>query len=454
MTTANKSLLLKNVRHLVTCDTQDRVLENVNVYIEGGWIRYIGQEQRAARKVIDASGMTVYPGLVNTHHHLFQVLTRNLPHVQNLELFDWLIALYEIWKNMDAEALYHSNMAGMAELLKSGCTTVFDHHYLFPRGAGMNLIDAQFAAAETLGVRMVSSRGSMSMSKKDGGLPPDSVVQTDDEILKDCQRVVERFHDASPGAMRQVVLAPCAPFNVSETLMRESAAMARSMGVRLHTHLCETKDEEVYVMEKKGMRPLAYMESLGWVGADVWYAHGIHFNSDELKQLAATQTGVAHCPVSNMKLSSGVCRVPEMLEMGVPVGLAVDGSASNDASNLLADMRAAYLLHRLTSAEKAPSGYDILKIATRGGAKVLGRSDIGYLAEGMAADLFAICNDRLELAGAGLDPKSVLATVGVCGGADLTVVHGEVLVQGGRLTGLCEQTLARNVNEASAEMMQ
>ncbi|MCL2617317.1 MAG: 8-oxoguanine deaminase, partial [Defluviitaleaceae bacterium] len=449
MTTANKSLLLKNVRHLVTCDTQDRVLENVNVYIEGGWIRYIGQEQRAARKVIDASGMTVYPGLVNTHHHLFQVLTRNLPHVQNLELFDWLIALYEIWKNMDAEALYHSNMAGMAELLKSGCTTVFDHHYLFPRGAGMNLIDAQFAAAETLGVRMVSSRGSMSMSKKDGGLPPDSVVQTDDEILKDCQRVVERFHDASPGAMRQVVLAPCAPFNVSETLMRESAAMARSMGVRLHTHLCETKDEEVYVMEKKGMRPLAYMESLGWVGADVWYAHGIHFNSDELKQLAATQTGVAHCPVSNMKLSSGVCRVPEMLEMGVPVGLAVDGSASNDASNLLADMRAAYLLHRLTSAEKAPSGYDILKIATRGGAKVLGRSDIGYLAEGMAADLFAICNDRLELAGAGLDPKSVLATVGVCGGADLTVVHGEVLVQGGRLTGLCEQTLARNVNEAA-----
>ena len=453
MTAIGKSLLLKNIRYLVTCDDHDQLLENVNMYVENGWIRHIDREERDAHKIIDASNMIVYPGLINTHHHLFQVLTRNVPHVQNLELFDWLIALYEIWKNLTPQGLYHSNMAGMAELVKNGCTTIFDHHYLFPENAGADLLDAQFAAAQTLGVRLVSSRGSMSTSKKDGGLPPDSVVQTDDEILRDCQRVVEQFHDPSPGSMRQVVLSPCAPFNVSEALMRESAQMARALGVRLHTHLCETKDEEAYVLEKKGTRPLAYMESLGWVGSDVWYAHGIHFNTEELKQLAATQTGVAHCPVSNMKLSSGVCRVPEMLELGVPLGLAVDGSASNDSSNLLADIRAAYLLHRLTYAERAPSGYDILKIATRGGAKILGRKDIGHLAEGMTADFFAIQNNRLELAGAGQDPRAMLATVGINGGVDLTVVNGEVIVKDGRLAALCEETLSLNVTQAAAKMM-
>lgn len=446
------TLLIKNIRHLVTCDKDNRVLENVNLYIENGLIRSIGAEAPPARHIIDATGMAVYPGLVNTHHHLYQVLTRNLPQVQNLELFDWLVALYEIWKNLDADAVYHSSMAGMGELLKTGCTTVFDHHYVFPHKGG-DLLEAQFAAAQELGVRMVSSRGSMSLSKKDGGLPPDSVVQTVDEIIRDSQQAVERFHDASHGSMRQVVLAPCSPFSVTEDLMRQSALLARSLKVRLHTHLAETRDEERFVLEKTGLRPLAYMESLGWTGPDVWFAHGIHFNEEELAFLAKTGTGVAHCPASNMKLSSGVCRVPEMLKLGVPLGLAVDGSASNDGSNLLEEMRTAYLLHRLTAAENAPSGYDILKIATAGSAKILGRGDIGRLEEGLCADLFAIKENRLELAGACFDVTSMLATVGLCGGVDTTVVNGRVVVQDGRLTTACEETLSANATAAAAKMM-
>ena len=290
---------------------------------------------------------------------------------------------------------------------------------------------------------MYASRGSMDLSKKDGGLPPDSVVQTVDEILRDCQRAVETYHDPSRFSMRMVALAPCSPFSVSEELLRQSALLARDLGVRLHTHLCETKDEERFVRERCGMRPLEYMESLGWIGPDVWYAHGIHFNGDELRRLAETGTGVAHCPISNMKLSSGVCRVPEMLELGVPVGLAVDGSASNDGSNLLEELRVAYLLHRLQSSEKAPSGYDVLKIATVGSAKILGRDDIGSLEVGKAGDLFAIDTRRLELVGADLDPKSLLGTVGWKGPVDYTVVNGKVTVRSGKLVNLDEEKAAR-----------
>lgn len=283
----------------------------------------------------------------------------------------------------------------------------------------------------------------MDLSQKDGGLPPDSVVQSIDEIMTDSERLVRVWHDPERFSMRQVALAPCSPFSVSEELLRQSALLARDLGVRLHTHLCETKDEERFVQERFGMRPLAYMESLGWIGADVWYAHGIHFNDSELRRLAGTGTGVAHCPISNMKLSSGVCRVPEMLELGVPVGLAVDGSASNDGSNLLEELRAAYLLHRLCSSEKAPSGYDLLKIATRGSARVLGRRDIGSLEPGKAGDLFMIRRDRLELVGADLDVKSMLGTVGFKGPVDATVVNGRVVVKDGRLTGIDEEKAVR-----------
>lgn len=452
MYAAQNTLLVKNIRHLVCCNKDNKILENVDMYIENGLIHSIGHNLPPARQTLDATGMAVYPGLINTHHHLYQVLTRNLPWVQNLELFDWLIALYEIWQNLDENAVYHSSMAGMGELLKTGCTTVFDHHYVFPKQS-KNLLSAQFAAAQELGVRMVCSRGSMSLSKRDGGLPPDKVVQTVDEIIQESQRAVEKFHDPSFGSMRQVVLAPCSPFSVTEELMRQSALLAQALNVRLHTHLAETKDEERFVLEKTGMRPLAYMESLGWTGPNVWFAHGIHFNEDELAFLAKTGTGVAHCPASNMKLASGVCRVPEMLKLGVPLGLAVDGSASNDGSNLLEEMRTAYLLHRLTYAENAPSGYEILKIATSGGAKILGRNDIGSLEIGLCADFFAVRENRLELSGACFDVGSMLSTVGLCGGVDITAVNGHIVVRDGHLSNICEESLAANANAAAAKMM-
>ena len=437
------SLLLRNLRTILTCDDGDAVLEHADLYCENGIIRGLGPDlPQTADTVIDGSHYWCYPGLINTHHHLYQVFSRNLPQVQNLELFDWLTALYEIWKGLDEQVVRLSSLTGMGELLKHGCTTCFDHHYVFPAGCG-DLIGAQFAAAEELGMRMFASRGSMDLSKKDGGLPPDSVVQTVDEILRDCQRAVETYHDPSRFSMRMVALAPCSPFSVSEELLRQSAILARDLGVRLHTHLCETKDEERFVRERCGMRPLEYMESLGWIGPDVWYAHGIHFNGEELRRLAETGTGVAHCPISNMKLSSGVCRVPEMLELGVPVGLAVDGSASNDGSNLLEELRVAYLLHRLQSSEKAPSGYDVLKIATVGSAKILGRDDIGSLEVGKAGDLFAIDTRRLELVGADLDPKSLLGTVGWKGPVDYTVVNGKVTVRHGKLVNLDEEKAAR-----------
>ena len=440
------TLLIKNIHQLVTCDDEDRVLHNADLYCEDGFIKAIGTAlDVTADEVIDGRHMLCYPGLVNTHHHLYQVFSRNLPQVQNMELFDWLKTLYEIWKNLDEYVIRLSSLTGMGELMKHGCTTCFDHHYVFPAGSG-DLLGAQFAAADELGIRMYASRGSMDLSKKDGGLPPDSVVQTVDEILRDSVHAIETYHDASYGAMHRVALAPCSPFSVSADLLRESAILARQYGVRLHTHLCETKDEENFMLAREGVRPLAYMERLGWIGSDVWFAHGIHFNDEELRLLAQTGTGVAHCPISNMKLSSGVARIPEMLALGVPVGLAVDGSASNDGSSLLEELRVAYLLHRLTASRKAPTGYDVLKMATRGSARLLGRDDIGQLTEGKCADLFLIDARRLELVGCGCDAGSVLGTVGVRGPVDYTVVQGRVTVEHGRLVTVDEDALAREAD--------
>ena len=447
------SILLKHIRSLVTCDDGDRILENTDLLVRDGVIAAIGPGLEAPEaEVLDCSAMLCYPGLINTHHHLYQQFSRNLPQVQNLELFPWLKALYEIWKNLDEEVVRYSSLTGMAELMKNGCTTCFDHHYVFPKNGG-DLLSAQFEAADALGIRFAASRGSMDLSKKDGGLPPDSVVQPIDEILRDCQQAVERWHDPGFGSMRTVALAPCSPFSVSEGLLRQTAILARDLGVRLHTHLCETLDEERYTLERFGLRPLAYMERLGWTGPDVWYAHGIHFNDPELDLLAATGTGVAHCPVSNMKLSSGVARLPELLARGVPVGLAVDGSASQDGSDLLEELRICYLLHRLTWKERAPSGYEILKLATRGSARLLGREDIGQLAVGKCADLFLIDTRRVELAGACLDPASVLATVGFRQSVDYTMVNGRFTVRRGRLVNLNEEALSAEANRVCAEYL-
>ena len=436
------TLMIRNLAALVTCNDKDEVLERVDLFCADGIIRAIGKRlpQKADRE-LDGTHLLCYPGLINTHHHLYQQFSRNLPQVQNMELFDWLKALYEIWKNLDTEVIRYSSLTGMGELMKNGCTTCFDHHYVFPADSG-DLIGAQLSAAEELGIRMVSSRGSMDLSVKDGGLPPDSVVQTVDEIMRDSVRLIEAYHDPSFGSMRQIVLAPCSPFSVSAELLRQSALLARQYGVRLHTHLCETKDEERYMLEHHGMRPLEFMQSLGWVGSDVWYAHGIHFTDGELDLLAQTGTGIAHCPVSNMKLSSGIARIPEMLARGVKVGLAVDGSASQDGSDLLEELRICYLLHRLNSSSDAPSGYDVLKMATRGSASLLGRSDIGALEVGKCADFFLVDRRRLELVGATYDVKNVFGTVGLRAPVDYTVVNGRFTVENGRLCTIDEPVVA------------
>ncbi len=440
------SIFIKNIDSIISCDDEDKVYENVNMYIEDGFIKYIGTDIFEADEVIDGNNLIMYPGLINTHHHLYQTFSRNLPQVQNMELFDWLTTLYEIWKGIDRNIVNYSSLTGMGELVKNGCTTCFDHHYVFPENSG-DLIGTQVKAAEKLGMRFHASRGSMSLSKKDGGLPPDSVVQTVDDILLDSENLIKKYHDSSKGSMTQIALAPCSPFSVTTELLRESAVLARKYNVRLHTHLAETKDEENFTLDKFNMRPLEYMESLGWVGDDVWYAHGIHFNDEELKVLAKTGTGVSHCPISNMKLSSGVARVPEMLEMGIPVGLAVDGSASNDGSNLLEELRVGYLLHRLNSSNNAPSGYDMLKIATNGSAKILGRNDIGSLEVGKCADLFMINKNRVELIGATFDPKSMLGTVGFKNSVDYTIINGKIVVEKGEIKTIDEKEIVRKATE-------
>lgn len=433
---------LKSIHTIVSCDEFDRVYHDADLWFEDGGIVHIGPWDRAADREYDCSGLIVYPGLINVHHHLYQYFTRNLGKVQNYELFDWLKALYGVWKSLNEKTVFLSSAAGMAELMRYGCTTCFDHHYVFPKGAG-DLLGAQFEAAKALGIRMHASRGSMDLSEKDGGLPPDSVVQTVHEILKDSERAIDAFHDPGRFSMRRIVLAPCSPFSASSALYRESADLARRRGVQLHTHLCETKDEEAYTLSAFGMRPFAYLESLGWTGEDVFYAHGIHFNDAELDRIAETRTKIAHCPVSNMKLSSGVMRLPDMLSRKITVGLAVDGSASNDGSNLMDEMRAAFLVHRLTWGDKAPSGYKILKLATVGSARVLGRDDIGSIEVGKAADVFAIARDSTDLLCAIDDPMNLFGTVGYHRPCEMVFVNGTLTVQKGRCVRIDEDALLK-----------
>ena len=341
------SLLAKNADILVTMDGARRELKNAGIYAENGIIRQVGPMSELpadADQVIDLSGQIVLPGFVNTHHHLNQTLTRNFPGAQNNNLFPWLKALYRAWARIDAEASRASTLVGLAELALSGCTTVFDHTYLFKNG---NSVDCQIEAARDLGVRFHASRGSMSLGESRGGLPPDDCVEDEDFILKDSERVIRKHHDASVGSMTQIVLAPCSPFTVTEGLLKESAAMARRYKVRLHTHLCETLDEERDTLQRFGMRPVEWMETLGWLGSDVWFAHAIHVNGAEISKFAAAGCGMAHCPCSNMRLASGIAPIRRYKLAGVKVGLGVDGSASNDSSNMLAEVRQAMLLARL-----------------------------------------------------------------------------------------------------------
>ncbi|HEV8190147.1 MAG TPA: 8-oxoguanine deaminase, partial [Ktedonobacterales bacterium] len=378
------SLLIRHATLLVTMDDGDGRYDDGAVYVEDNVIRQVGpsgQLPQQADTIIDAHNMVVLPGLVNTHHHFYQTLTRNLPAAQDAELFTWLRVHYAIWAGLTPEALSVSTNAAIAELMLSGCTTSSDHTYLWPNGARL---DDQIQVAREMGFRFHAARGSMSRGESKGGLPPDSIVEDEDAILTDSRRLIEEYHDASRYSMLRVVLAPCSPFSVSPDLMRESVAVARSYGVHSHTHLAETRDEASYCAETFGRTPVELAEDLGWVGADVWHAHMVHPAEDEVKRLGRTQTGVAHCPTSNMRLASGIAPLRALRQAGVRVGLGVDGSASNDSSHLLAEARQALLLHRVAGDPGALTAHEALWLATRGGAAVLGRDDIGMLAPGMA----------------------------------------------------------------------
>jgi len=446
------TLLLKNAALLITIDEKRRQIGQGGLWVRDNVIKMVGPSSelpQEADRVIDASEMVVLPGLVNTHHHLYQTLTRALPAVQDVELFDWLVTLYPIWAELTAEAVYVSAQIGLAELMLSGCTTANDHLYIYPNDV---TLDAEIRAAQELGIRFHPCRGSMSLGKSKGGLPPDRVVQTEEKIMADCQRVVDTYHDPNPYAMCRIVIAPCSPFSVTEELMRQSAVWARQRDLTLHTHVAETLDEEEFCLQKVGLRPVEYMQELGWVGEDVWYAHAIYLNEEEIDLLAETGTGVAHCPTSNMRLGSGIAPIREMLDRGVKVGLAVDGSASNDSSHILAEARMAMLLQRVQKGAGALSAQEALEMATLGGAAVLGRDDIGSLSPGKAADFIAINLDRFEYAGARHDPLGALLFCQPVN-ADLSVINGRVVVEKGHIVGFdLERTIARQ-NEISQEML-
>ncbi|PNS01304.1 hydroxydechloroatrazine ethylaminohydrolase [Petrotoga miotherma DSM 10691] len=452
------NILIKNAKVITTMNTNRDQLKDHDILIKGNKIHKIAKNidlsNEQIDEVIDGSKYYVYPGLINTHHHFYQTFTRNIPQVQNVELFDWLKFLYPIWSRLTPEVVYYSTLVAAGELLKTGCTTSVDQFYVFPKNQPPDLLDNEFYAAREIGIRLHGSRGSMSLSEKDGGLPPDSVVQTENEILKDSQRIIEKFHDPSSFSMHRVILAPCSPFSVTSTLLKQSIQLAREYSVCSHTHLAETKDEESFCIETFGKRPLEYMESLDWLGPDVWFAHGVHFNEEEIDKLALTQTGVAHCPVSNSKLASGAANIPYMLKKDVKVSLAVDGSASNDSSNMILEMKTAFLMSRLIYGISAINAEDVLRMATKGGSEVINQPEIGSLEEGKSADMFLIRWDRLDYTGGLYDPISMLINTGDSQIVDMTIVNGEIVVKDGELVKVDERKIIDKANELSKMMVE
>jgi len=432
--------LVEGARLVVTQDDRRTRIPDGFVLVRDGRIEAVGSGRPPAGERIDrrldARGKVVIPGLVNTHHHLPQTLTRNVPRVQEAPLFRWLAELYEVWRGTDAAAVDVAARVGLGELLLTGCTTTTDHLYLFPRGQE-RLVDAEIAAALDLGIRFQPTRGSMSRGRAQGGLPPDDVVQDEETILADSRRLIREHHDPRPGAMTRIALAPCSPFSVTDDLMRRTADLARENGVRLHTHLAETLDEESYCQQTYGCRPVEYLRRLGWLGPDVWLAHCVHLSAEEVSLFGQTGTGVAHCPSSNFRLGSGIAPVRAMLEAGVAVGLGVDGSASNDTSNMLAEARQALLAHRIgADPSRWVTAEDALWMATRGGARCLGRDDIGSLEPGKCADLVLVDTRRLSYAGASSDLVAALVFSPFPAPVDTAMVNGRVVVEGGELVGV------------------
>ena len=457
------TLLIDRARVLVTMDDSRREIENGAVLIRDNLIEAVGTSDEIRRSLstepdrhFDASECVVIPGLVNCHHHLFQTLTRSLATAEGKSLFDWLQTLYPIWAELDGEAVYLSAKLGLAELMLSGATTVADHLYLFPNGARL---DDEIRAARELGVRFHPTRGSMSLGQSQGGLPPDRICENEADILADCERVIAEFHDPEPLSMLRIGLAPCSPFSVTPDLMRRTAELARKHpGVRLHTHLAETIDEDRFCEQQFSQRPLPYVDALGWTGDDVWFAHMVHPDAADIDMLASSGSGVCHCPSSNMILASGIAPVREMRDAGVRVGIGVDGSASNDGNHLLTEARQAMLLQRVgwpgfeARADRF-SAREALELATLGGAEVLGRNDIGSLQPGMAADLVAYRIDDIYHAGSGHDAVASLLTCAPTG-AWLSIVDGRAVIEQGRIPNLDLATLVAQHNAAAMRLVQ
>ncbi len=458
------TLLIKNATVLVTMDDTQREISEGGLFVRDGFIEQVSRTSElpeTADEVLDLRGHLLLPGLVNTHHHFYQTLTRAVPAAQDVNLFNWLKTLYPIWGRMTPEDIFISTQTALAEMALSGCTTASDHLYIFPNGSRL---DDEIAGAQEIGVRLQASRGSMSLGESKGGLPPDAAVEPEEKIMAESQRLIQKYHDAKEGAFVQIVLAPCSPFSVTGELMKQSAKLARETGVHLHTHLAETEDEQQFCVSKFGARPVPYMESLEWVGEDVWFAHAVYVNGEEVKTFAKHGCGVAHCASSNMRLASGIAPVREYLAAGVKVGLGLDGSASNDGSHMLAEVRQAMLLSRLRegitgfSLSNDPSrslmtARQALRLATRGGAAVLGRSDIGSLEAGKCADFFAINLNRLDYAGALHDP---VAAAVFCHPvrADFTVIGGKFVVRDGHLVTLNEMKLVEQHNRAARRLLE
>ncbi|MFP4322262.1 MAG: 8-oxoguanine deaminase [Anaerolineales bacterium] len=450
------TLLIRHAHTLVTMDTDRREIRDGGLFVRDNVIEAVGPTAtlpETADEMLDLGGRhVVLPGLINTHHHFYQTLTRAVPAVQNAELFDWLVGLYPIWGGLTAEHIRVSAQVCAAELMTFGCTTASDHLYIFPNDC---TLDDEIEAIAATGLRFHASRGSMSVGESQGGLPPDSVVEDEAFILKDSQRLIEQYHDNERYAMLRITVAPCSPFSVSVDLMREAATLARSYpGVRLHTHLAETQPDVAYSLEQFGLKPGDYAEDVGWLGEDVWHAHCVHLSDEAIARFGRTGTGVAHCPCSNMRLASGIPRIRAMLDHGVPVGLGVDGSASNDSNNMLNEARTAMLLARIQGEPDptAMTARDALELATLGSARVLGRDDIGALTPGMAADFIAVNLDRPHFAGALHDPVAALV---FChsGPVDYSVINGRMVVREGQLTTLDVMPLVERHNHLAAQLV-
>ncbi len=442
------TLLLKNIRRLATMDAERRELDDAWILIRDNVIESLGAGGTLpeADRSIDLRHHVALPGLINTHHHMFQSMTRAF--AQQEDLFGWLRTCYPMWAQMRSEHIYAAAQLAMAELLLSGCTTASDHHYIFPRDVQL---EDEIRAAQELGIRFHAARGSMSVGEGHGGLPPDHLVEREEDILRDTRRLIETWHDPAPHAMLRIVAAPCSPFSVSVDLMRESAALARAYGVQMHTHLAETDDDVAYSIERFGMRPGDYAEDMGWVGDDVWHAHCVKLNDKAIDLFASTGTGVCHCPSSNTRLASGIAPVRRMLDRGVSVALGVDGSASNDSGHLLAEARWSMLLQRAMGDPAGLAAREALELATLGGARVLGRDDVGCLAPGMAADIIAYRLDTVEMAGALHDPVAALV---FCQPqrVDLSIINGRIVVEDGQLLTVDVPTVVEKHNALSMQL--